>query len=253
VNKFLNELNQSVAILDKNFNFKFCNNKFLEEAEINISDIDNRIKFGTLSIGAKHMEITVVTKNETRKIFNYDFEVLKPTGEHIKDEMSMLWPVPSSGFVTTIFWCDNTECHSNAGRINGHAAIDIAAAENADVISVKDGIVIKTGFGDHENGYSGYGNFIVVDHGNGITTQYSHLYSIYVSEGDVISAGQVIGGVGNTGYSTGNHLDFNIEKNGKRCDPLYYLDIHPEIKCFEECDKPYFKEAMEKRGIIVKE
>lgn len=214
----------------------------------NLADIDKRVRFGTLSAGKKLLEITAVTKNETRKTFSYNFEVIRPQGAEIESGISMLWPVPDSGLITTIFWCDNPFCHSNAGRVNGHAAIDIAAPENTDVIAVSDGTVIECGFGDYENGYSGYGNFIVVDHGSGITTQYSHLYASYVNKGDIVTAGQIIAGVGNTGNSTGNHLDFNIEADGVRCDPLYYLQMHPDAKCYEECDKPYFNEAMAKRN-----
>ncbi len=218
--------------------------------DYSLLDIDSRIKFGTLCAGQKLLEITAVTKNETRKVFSYNFEVVKPGGAEIEGEINMLWPVPSSGLLTTIFWCDNPFCHSNAGRVNGHAAIDISAPENSDVIAVKDGVVVKTGFGDSENGYAGYGNFILIDHGDGLTTQYSHLFASYVAEGDTVTAGQIIGGVGNTGNSTGNHLDFNIELNGERCDPLYYLQMHPEARCYEECDKPFFEEAMTKRTII---
>lgn len=216
-----------------------------------LSSIDSRVRFGVLSAGNKLLEITAVTNNETRQTFSYNFEVGRPVAAQVTGGGgdTMLWPVPSSGLLTTIFWCDNPYCHSNAGRVNGHAAIDIAANENADVIAVKNGTVIKTGFGTSENGFNGFGNFILIDHGNGLTTQYSHLYSIYVSEGDVVSAGQVIGGVGNTGNSTGNHLDFHIEQNGQRCDPLYYLEMHPNVTCYEPCDKIYFDEALASRGL----
>lgn len=234
-------------------NIEINETKFdINASNYELTDIDSRVRFGTLCAGQKLLEITAVTKNETRQTFSYFFEVVKPKGAEIDGGVSMLWPVPASGLLTTIFWCDNPFCHSNAGRVNGHAAIDIAAPENSDVIAVKDGVVLKTGFGDSENGFSGYGNFILVDHGNGLTTQYSHLYSIYVAEGDVVTAGQIIGGVGNTGNSTGNHLDFNIELNGERCDPLYYLQMHPDARCYEECDKPYFEEAMAKRNNTAK-
>lgn len=223
----------------------------INEKIYNLSDIDARIKFGRLSAGKKLMEITAVTKNESRKSFSYEFEVVRNGGQTYEDKSSMLWPVPDSGLITTIFWCDNPFCHSNDGRPNGHTAIDIAAPENSDVLAVKDGIVLKTGFGDAENGFSGYGNFILIDHGDGLTTQYSHLYSVNVYEGDAVTAGQVIGGVGSTGNSTGNHLDFAIEKDGERCDPLYYLNMHPEARCYEECDKPFFEEAMKKREISI--
>ena len=218
-------------------------------ASYSLADIDNRVRFGVLSAGNKLLEITAVTNNETRQKFTYYFEVGRPVAAQVSGGATMLWPVPSSGLITTIFWCDNQYCHSNAGRVNGHAAIDIAANENAAVIAVKDGTVIKTGFGTNENGFNGFGNFILIDHGNGLTTQYSHLYSIYVSEGDVVSAGQTIGGVGNTGNSTGNHLDFHIEQDGKRCDPLYYLEMHPNVVCYEPCDKIYFDEALRSRGL----
>lgn len=216
-----------------------------------LSDIDPQVKFGRLSAGKKLMEITAVTKNESRQSFNFEFDVVRSDGIIADGPMSMIWPVPDSGLITTIFWCDNPFCHSNDGRPNGHTAIDIAAPENSDVLAVKNGTVVKTGFGDAENGFSGYGNFILIDHGDGITTQYSHLYSIYVNEGDTVTVGQVIGAVGSTGNSTGNHLDFAIEKDGERCDPLYYIDMHPEARCYEECDKPFFEEAMKKRENII--
>lgn len=225
----------------------------INASSYNLSDIDSRVKFGTLSAGAKLMEITAVTKDETRQVFSYNFEVVRPGGVPIDGDVTMLWPVPSSGIITTIFWCDNVFCHSNAGRVNGHAAIDIAAPQGADVVAVKDGVVISCGFGNSSNHKTGYGNFILLDHGNGLTTQYSHLYSIYVSEGQTVSAGQVIGGVGTTGNSTGNHLDFYIEQDGKRCDPLYYIDIHPNVRVYEDCDKKYFNEAMAARGLSIRQ
>ena len=215
-----------------------------------LSDIDSRVRFGILSRGDKLMEITAVDKNEYRQTFSYDFTIRQPEGVNLGSDMGMLWPVPSSGLITTIFWCDNPLCHSNAGRVNGHAAIDVAANENADVIAVADGVVKLCGYGNGSNGHSGYGNFIELDHGNGIITQYAHLCSIYVTEGQTVSAGQVIGGVGNTGNSSGNHLDFHIEKNGKRCDPLYYLDIPSFVRCKEPCDLKYFNEALTSRGIV---
>ena len=218
-----------------------------------LADIDSRVKFGTLSAGSKVLEITAVTKDETRQVFSYNFEVVRPGGATIDGDVTMLWPVPSSGLLTTIFWCDNPFCHSNAGRVNGHAAIDIAAPQGADVVAVKDGVVVSCGFGNSSNQKTGYGNFILLDHGNGLTTQYAHLYSIYVTEGQTVTAGQVIGGVGTTGNSTGNHLDFCIEQNGKRCDPLYYLEMHPNVRVYEDCDKPYFNEAMAARGLSIRQ
>ncbi|MBO5743935.1 MAG: peptidoglycan DD-metalloendopeptidase family protein [Clostridia bacterium] len=213
------------------------------------SDYDNKLKFGRLSPGVKLLEITAVTKNETRAVFSGEFYVDYPVLPQLTGNSTMLWPVPKSGFISTIFWCNNVQCHSNGGRSRGHAALDIAAPENFDVLAVKDGTVIRTVYEGSKTGTGGYGNYILIDHGNGLTTQYSHLYSIFVSEGDYVFAGQVIGGVGTTGNSTGNHLDFAIEQNGVRVDPLTCLEMHPRVRCFEECDRPIFIETLAQRGI----
>ncbi len=214
-----------------------------------LSNIDSRITFGKLSKGSKTLKITCVDAHEGRAEFDYSFSVSFPQGATVNSPVYMLWPVPSSGLITTIFWCDNPFCHSNAGRVNGHAAIDIAASEDASVIAVMDGVVEDQGFGSYENSQTGYGNFIRIDHGNGLKTQYSHLYSIKVTTGQQVKAGDIIGGVGNTGNSTGNHLDFYISQDGVRCDPLYYLDIPANARCVESCDVPFFKAALAARGI----
>ena len=78
------------------------------------------------------------------------------------------------------------------------------------------GTVIYAGWMD------GYGNFVVIDHGNGLATAYGHQSAIYVSGGSV-SQGQAIGAVGSTGNSTGCHLHFEVRVNGSPVDPLGYL------------------------------
>jgi murein DD-endopeptidase MepM/ murein hydrolase activator NlpD len=69
----------------------------------------------------------------------------------------------------------------------------------------------------------GYGNLIVVDHGNGIATAYAHQSSLAASAGQQVGQGQVIGYVGSTGFSTGPHLHFEVRVNGSPVDPLGYL------------------------------
>ena len=72
-------------------------------------------------------------------------------------------------------------------------------------------------------GGTGYGNYCIIDHGNGYATLYGHARDIYVSEGQSVSAGQSIGEVGSTGTSTGAHLHFEVRLNGERKNPLNYL------------------------------
>ncbi|HEY7003590.1 MAG TPA: peptidoglycan DD-metalloendopeptidase family protein [Gaiellaceae bacterium] len=97
-----------------------------------------------------------------------------------------------------------------------HEGIDIGAACGTPIHAAAAGTVIYSGWMD------GYGNFVVIDHGNGLATAYGHQSAIYVSGGSV-SQGQVIGAVGSTGHSTGCHLHFEVRVNGNPVDPLGYL------------------------------
>ena len=95
-----------------------------------------------------------------------------------------------------------------------HNGTDYAADEGTEVYCAADGVVTFAGWDD-----TGYGNYVVVTHENGYKTGYAHLSSIYAEEGKKISAGDIIGGVGSTGYSTGNHLHLNVFYNGESVDP----------------------------------
>jgi len=90
---------------------------------------------------------------------------------------------------------------------SGHRAIDIAAAEGTPIYASDSGVVVRADIGSYN---SGYGNVIMIDHGNGYLTLYAHLSSVNVSLCQSVYAGQVIGASGNTGNSFGAHLHFEI-------------------------------------------
>ncbi len=98
-----------------------------------------------------------------------------------------------------------------------HPGLDIADPEGTPIAASKAGTVVFAG----PNG--GYGNFVVIDHGDGTATAYAHQSRLASSEGQQVAQGQTIGYVGTTGFSTGNHLHFEIRVNGSAVNPRDYL------------------------------
>lgn len=100
-----------------------------------------------------------------------------------------------------------------------HPGIDIADRSAPGIAASDGGVVIVAGWPDS----TGYGNRVVIDHGNGYTSLYAHLSNIYVSVGQTISRGQLIGQMGSTGRSTGTHLHLEIRYKGVALNPLSIL------------------------------
>jgi len=100
-----------------------------------------------------------------------------------------------------------------------HKGVDIANASFPPILAADAGKVLVTGWPDN----SGYGNRIILDHGNGYQTLYGHLNRIYVTAGQTVKRGDVIGQEGSTGRSTGPHLHFEIRRGGVQVNPLQYL------------------------------
>ena len=105
--------------------------------------------------------------------------------------------------------------HALGGRM--HEGIDIGVGYGTPIEAAAAGTVVYAGW------ESGYGNFVVIDHGNGLATAYGHQSRIAVSNGESVSQGQVIGYVGCTGHCFGPHLHFEVRINGVAVDPLGYL------------------------------
>ena len=103
------------------------------------------------------------------------------------------------------------------GRPAMHKGIDFAGKAGDDVISTGAGVV--TWAGDRY----GYGKLVEIDHGNGLRTRYGHNAELTVEVGDVVTKGQTIAVVGNTGRSTGAHVHYEVLKNGQQIDPLPYV------------------------------
>ncbi|HCX65294.1 MAG TPA: hypothetical protein DHN33_08815, partial [Eubacteriaceae bacterium] len=109
--------------------------------------------------------------------------------------------MPTSGRVTVI---------NKPGSHAGGRAVDIANSSGTSIYASDSGRVVRASW------YSGYGNTVIIDHGNGYKTLYAHLRSISVRVGQNVSKGEYIAAMGTTGNSSGNHLHFEIQKNGQR-------------------------------------
>ena len=119
--------------------------------------------------------------------------------------------VPVTGRISSRFGANESI------RDHTHKGLDIAASGGTPIKAVADGTVIRSGWS------SGYGNLVVIDHGNGVTTYYGHCSRLYVSKGTSVKAGDNIAAVGSTGNSTGNHLHFEIRLNGEQVNPQKYV------------------------------
>ena len=135
-------------------------------------------------------------------------------GQTVQGTGSMLWPCPSSHKITSDYGPRESP---TAGASTNHKGIDIGAAYGADIVAADSGVVIVSTYSNSA------GNYIVIDHGNGICTVYMHASSRLVSVGNTVTRGQVIAKVGSTGYSTGNHLHFGVTVNGSYVNPWGYV------------------------------
>ncbi len=124
------------------------------------------------------------------------------------------WPCPSSSRITSPYGY-----RVLFGVRDFHTGVDIGATTGSNIVAAESGTVILANYG--WNG--GYGNYIILSHGNGITTRYAHASQLYVTAGQKVSKGQVIAAVGTTGNSTGPHLHFEVRVNGSHTNPLNYL------------------------------
>lgn len=104
--------------------------------------------------------------------------------------------------------------HPFQGQARFHDAVDIVAAEGASIVAPAAGRVTRA-----DPNFGNYGEYLEIDHGNGLVTRYAHLQSLAVREGEQVAAGQIIGRVGNTGISTGPHLHLQVLRDGKPINP----------------------------------
>lgn len=123
----------------------------------------------------------------------------------------------SSGFIFPLpngVW--QVSCYYGS---SGHKGIDLRAPRGTQIFAAASGKVVFAGYD------GSYGNCVRIDHGNGLVTTYAHASSLCVRTGESVNAGDVIALVGSTGFSTGNHLHFEVKCNGARVNPAPYIGV----------------------------
>lgn len=157
------------------------------------------------------VQTDAIVKNSTTIVEPVDEIVTVGTQESGTGSGSFIWPVPAANNISSLF-------EYRWGSF--HAGIDIAdvGIYRADIVASDTGIVT---YAEYDG--SGYGYMVIIDHGNGYSTMYAHADELYVSEGDMVYQGDAIAAVGSTGYSTGDHLHFEIWENGTAVNPCEYM------------------------------
>lgn len=209
------------AITLNNENTTYVNSR--EEAENTIAKIKEKhsdnleeIEIGMKEVYTNNIEETVSAVEVASAVDNTQTKLTEIIEEQIKIKSSTYDGVyfsvkPVTGTITSRFGAmEDIRDHS-------HKGMDIAAPKGTPIKAAADGTVTYSG----EMG--GYGNLVIITHKNGIQTYYGHCSKLYVSKGENVEAGDVIAAVGSTGFSTGNHLHFEIRKNGEQINPQKYL------------------------------
>lgn len=138
--------------------------------------------------------------------------------QHLLDKESFLRStptlMPANGHLTSNY---GPRMSPYAGRIKMHEGLDIGAPTGTLIVAPADGVITFSG------AKPGFGNFVQIDHGYGVETIFGHASTLSVKKGQKVSRGDRIATVGNTGYSTGPHVHYEVRVNGTPVDPLYYV------------------------------
>jgi murein DD-endopeptidase MepM/ murein hydrolase activator NlpD len=185
--------------------------------------LENEVKNGDEIISRKAFELAVKYVDEQAGANEKSFqEIVK----YITDQRAKLTAVPSGwpikGWITCGF---GSRIDPFSGALSFHQGVDIANDLGTPVKATADGVVM---FSDYEA--AGYGNLVVINHGNGYSTRYGHLQKSAVSPGQHIKKGQILGYCGSTGKSTAPHVHYEVLLNSVGVNPVKYLNKEIALK-----------------------
>jgi len=188
------------------------NNLNAKQDEVTIASRSKEVYMSSLKSNLKEIQRQEAAMEAQSEQIERDILAAQRAVEYAGGEMT--WPVPGQYRVTSNF---GGRADPITGVWSSHGGTDIAAPYASSIVSANDGVVIFAGW------HYSYGNYVIVDHGGGIATLYGHCSKLLVGKGQAVSRGEKIALVGSTGYSTGNHLHFEVRINGVRTQPMDYL------------------------------
>ena len=230
IEKMQKELEVKKAALQKEKTELEAKRSDLQSTEDTLTANQNVIKQKTEEVEAKLNALNAQTKELKVSIDEYNSEMSRLDKE-IKEAIrkanqsssGWAWPLPYDGVYLTSYY--GYRYHPLDGDWRYHSGIDVSmsGAYGKNIVATRAGTVILSSL-ESESG-TGYGNYIIIDHGDGYTSLYGHCSALLVSQGQRVSRGQIIARVGNTGWSTGPHLHFEVRYNGETVDPLDYVNM----------------------------
>lgn len=146
-----------------------------------------------------------IIKEPKSQVVSYGTNVLSNSQA---SSTALMWPVYGGKWKITCGWYG----------YSGHKAIDMASSYGTPIMAAASGTVVMAA-----NSYTGYGRYIIIDHGSGVQTLYAHNSQLLVKPGDKVLQGQVIAKMGSTGNSSGNHCHFEVRIYGRYVNPINYL------------------------------
>lgn len=200
---------------------------------LNENEITESVWDGGVGGSGKYTEMTVEELNETSRrvdeltykmeLQSKSFDKLMSSSEKVKEKMKRIPSIrPVAGGIVSGF---GNRIHPINKVRHIHSGIDFVAKSGTPVVATADGEVVVSGIKGN-----GYGIHVDINHGFGYLTKYAHLSKVAVNVGQKVKRGDIIGYTGNTGLSKGPHLHYEIEKNGKKINPIDYFssDLSPQ-------------------------
>ena len=205
----------------------------LEELELMQDELERQKKNVNASINAKKGKLSAKNNelgnaNADQAAYKAQLEEQERLLNEIEDQIArtanpdayqgsvtgFIWPCPAYTRISSYF---GPRPQPTAGASTNHKGVDLAAPYGSAILASAAGVVTTSTYSKSA------GNYIVIAHGNGMSTVYMHCSALLVSVGETVEQGEKIAKVGSTGFSTGNHLHFGVIKNGSYVNPLNYI------------------------------